>query len=426
MPVGHERGQLMTERPDGDPVDSERGPRDGNIVVFAQSAVQEILETLMKDRHQRGHVVGTTLEATESDEIETGRVVPDDSAEGTFELTDVVHEALSQATDRVAAAMQAVVSDWAQEARGYHEGFTERLRGHQGAGLDSFRAFIDLCVQSPVYLHERGTVDMTGNVILDLHARACLAAQEVHTLLANGFPTGALATWRTIHECAVIASLLNGRGRADDHALTRMWLDYGEVQRHDDAVEFNKHAATLGYDPFPVEILDMWQRRVDDARRGRNKQFGHQYGWASEITKPRRPNFYQLERLAGLGHLRGHYQWASHRVHADARGTEMNWFTRGERQARLVGPTNTQLVDPADLAMGSLSVATNCVLNGAHTGGPQFGEVVTMQVLGRFREEASNKLLEGDHQIAQAEEELQARLAQEMANDGPSKQPKAE
>src|SRR5437870_8332031 len=44
------------------------------------------------------------------------------------------------------------------------------------------------------------------------HVRACQVTDEIITLLENGFADGAMARWRTLHEIAVVTSLISQHG----------------------------------------------------------------------------------------------------------------------------------------------------------------------------------------------------------------------
>ena len=51
--------------------------------------------------------------------------------------------------------------------------------------------------------------DFVFEVLTRLHARACQVASEVLTLIKSGYPDGAHARWRSLHEIAVV-SILRG------------------------------------------------------------------------------------------------------------------------------------------------------------------------------------------------------------------------
>ena len=100
------------------------------------------------------------------------------------------------------------------------------------------------------------------------------------------------------------------------------------------------------------------KRGHDDLIQRYGGAFGKPYGWASGLDGPE-PTFRDLEKLAELTHLRGHYRWASHEVHSDAKGSALNVYERGGiTYSRLSGMTNTDLGEPGYLALISLHQCT--------------------------------------------------------------------
>ncbi len=77
-----------------------------------------------------------------------------------------------------------------------------------------------------------------ANALLMLHARTCLVASELETMIRCGYADGAAARWRTLHEMAVTIAVASiqvreskdmcaaGTGRASRIHLPRSDLDY--------------------------------------------------------------------------------------------------------------------------------------------------------------------------------------------------------
>jgi hypothetical protein len=294
---------------------------------------------------------------------------------------------------------------WVNDRHDYRTGFERRLRNAYGPGLDALETFIGLCADVVRDIYGRGGLEVTGEVLLDLHGRACLAAQEVHALLSKGFPQGALAAWRTIHETAVYASLLGEHGHEDDNRLTRRRLAFVDVERYRDAVIYQERAEEIDHEPIGGEEMS----KLEAASEAASKRWGtplkdRRNGWARELTDPAPATFDRLESLAGLAHLRGHYRWASHRVHADGRGNETNLRRRGDQVARVTGPTNTgAFVDAVDLTIGSLHVTTNTVLLNSRADAPHLGEVVAADLFGLMRGRIVEAFVEGHDIVTEAE-----------------------
>lgn len=86
--------------------------------------------------------------------------------------------------------------------------------------------------------------------------------------------------------------------------------------------------------------------------------FGTQCGWAAETLGNKRPTFADIERAAGIGHLRAHYGMASHNVHANPKGVFFKLGLLGEADILLAGPSNAGMSEPGQgAAIGMLQVS---------------------------------------------------------------------
>jgi len=386
---------------------TDLGPGDGDGIMVR---VRETFELFVEVLEQR---------ATERN-LTAAEVLP------RFKETEL----FDPVVDAVEAAILDRQPEFAAEVADYHQGFSERLRGYYREAFDGFQGFISICIESMSDAHTRGSgqIDLTGEVLLDLHARACLVSNEIYTLLTSGYPYGALAAWRTVHELSVIASTMDKHGRDNGADLTNRWIACDAVLRLQDAKIYQERHERLGYEPLADDDLRQMQDDVDEAIKAHGSSIAQPngYGWAVEICRPKPANFRTLEALAGRDHLRGHYRWASHRVHGDSRGNEHNWITRGDQSVRLAGPTNSGLVDAADLTLSSLWIATNCVLTGLRDDGEtEYEEVAMMLTLGRLRERVVQHFVDAQAKIDAAEEALLAEGATSTTETSSVEEPPA-
>lgn len=354
------------------------------------------------------------VDALEQQAIERGLTADEVVTE--FKNTEI----LDPVVDMVEAAILEHQADFVAEVVDYHQGFTERLRSYYAEAFDGFLVFVNICIESMHNAQDRGSgqIDLTGEVLLDLHARACLVSHEIYTLLANGYPFGALAAWRTVHELSVIATILDEHGRENGGELTDRWVACDDVLRLQDAEIYQERHERLGYEPLSDADMQTMRESVDEAieKYGPLIAARNGYGWAVEVCKPQAATFRSLEALAGRDHLRGHYRWASHRVHGDSRGNEHNLITRGGQTVRLAGPTNSGLVDAADLTLSSLLIATNCVLAGLRDDGQtEPEETVMMLTLARLRESVVQYFVDAQAKIDIAEAALLTNEAADQA-----------
>jgi len=79
------------------------------------------------------------------------------------------------------------------------------------------------------------------------------------------------------------------------------------------------------------------------------------YGWAGHHLGKAKPTFKDIERAAGIDHLRAHYRMASHNVHANPKGVFFKLGMLTESQVLLAGPSNAGLCEPGQCAALSLA-----------------------------------------------------------------------
>lgn len=269
----------------------------------------------------------------------------------------------------VALALKKDAPRMLAEYRGLNAAFEKRLYRRWGPALDLFFAITVCCqeIGSDGYVrasaasisdHERALLEAVSG----LQARTCRQAFEVHTLLAAGFPLGARALARAMHEAAVVADVLAVFGQTSDHEeLGLRFLAFDDVANFKDAEEYQRHAGRLGHEPFPDE--EMAELRA--AKRAALDLFpdlDRRFGWAGDLPGLRQRTFQELEAMAQLDHLRPYYTWASHEIHATPKGVRLNQVERPDGLVKLTGRTNEGLADPAQGALISLCQVTSSML----------------------------------------------------------------
>jgi hypothetical protein len=252
--------------------------------------------------------------------------------------------------------------------------------------------------------------DYVFEVLTRLHARACQIAYEILVLLKSGLADGAHARWRSLHEISVTAFLIG----ANDNTLAERYLLHDEVESYKAAQIYQEHYASLGYEPLSVEeIADL--KKIHDSLVDRfGKNYRSDYGWASVVTKNERPTFRDIERCAGLEHLRPYYKMACHNVHANPKGIFFKLGLYPESgDILLAGPSNVGLTDPGQLTALSLSQISTTLL----TQEPNIDRIVVCKIL-----------LELEREIAQAfsdaENSIKEKLAYNKANSADAKKPR--
>jgi hypothetical protein len=191
-----------------------------------------------------------------------------------------------------------------------------------------------------------------------------LVLAEVHALMVGGFPMGALARTRSLHETAVTAVLLADHGRAPATAdLGERFLLHAGI---DEARDFAL-ADSLGLEVDPAELDRVRDNRANLVSRY-GRMYAKDYGWARPlvpaISASARVSFDQLEALASSGLSRLNYRLGGHHVHASAWTIQLTTMPRGGQDYRLTGPTNVGFAGPAAIALAAASVSTGAVIRG--------------------------------------------------------------
>ena len=252
--------------------------------------------------------------------------------------------------------------------------------------------------------------DHLFEALVGLHARACRTAAEVHHLLCGGFPMGALARCRTLHELAVTAIILADYGSRDEHNdLAERYLLHEVVHAFGDAETYQKNYEAMGHEPFTDEDMATLTEQRDALVDRFGKSFTSLYGWAANLVGKTRPEFRHLERLAEVSHLRSYFRWASHEVHADSKGLALNVVERGGVAYMVAGRTNAGLAEPGHMALISLHQVTVSMLLSPEM--PAMLDVQALQAMRLLVERAGEAFDLAEESIAAAEERFQARQA---------------
>lgn len=252
--------------------------------------------------------------------------------------------------------------------------------------------------------------DFRFEALTSLHAQACLVAGEVFELLNGGWPHGAHARSRTLHEIAVFAGVIAEHAEVAERFLVHEAI---EGARSLDTYQA-KLAGRSGYKPFTKEQVDSVHARRDAALKRFDKPFGGYYGWAVPLFPPKvHITFEKLEELAGLSHLRPFYDWATHlAVHASSRGARLNVLQRGDEKFRLSGPTNAGLADPAGSSLTSLVQVTTSLLVHGRPLSDDPTPVVILKAFLQLTDEAGDAFLAAHRRLEEKEAKVQQEKAQ--------------
>lgn len=249
-------------------------------------------------------------------------------------------------------------------------GFEKRLRQRWGSALDLYYmiavAYQEMGAEgyqeaSQHYAHDENTRALL-EAVSGLQARSCRQSLEVLALLEGGFPKAAHVISRSMHEGAVVTSVLSEYGSTPEHVdIGLRFLLFDQITNLMDAEEHQKYAERIDHEPFSEN--EMTALREAKARvLERFPRLDRKMGWAGDLPGLKRRTFEELEVIAGIDHLRPYYTWASHEVHAYPKGVRLNQSGRDGEVWKLAGRTNAGLADPAQGALIALSQVTASML----------------------------------------------------------------
>lgn len=182
-----------------------------------------------------------------------------------------------------------------------------------------------------------GRQEVVVGVLREIHARACHVTYQVYALLRSGFPVGAEALLRTLHELDVVSSVIAKHG--PDTA--ERYLAHSAIEDAKDAEQYQLHAAQLGQKPYTATEMVAIRQAAAAARAKHGNAIAPAYGWAVGAVAGRSrdaPSIADLEKDAGLAHFSPYRSFGNHRLHAGSKGLRLNRIEfRGEVMLRVMG-----------------------------------------------------------------------------------------
>ena len=205
----------------------------------------------------------------------------------------------------------------------------------------------------------RRSGDDVFEALTRLHGRACQVSGEILILLRSGFADGALARWRTLHEISLVAALIYEHGQN----LAEKYLLHQTIQQYKLACQLQMHHERLGQEAVSEDVLSRLKEKRDRLVARFGTPFKDDYGWAADITHPKRPNLSNIEECIDQEHWRPYYKMASGNVHPNSHEL---YFRLGlashQRDVILAGPSNMGLADPGHATAISLNQTTAVLL----------------------------------------------------------------
>ncbi len=255
-----------------------------------------------------------------------------------------------------------------EELRGKEKKYIDNLFEDYKKGFDYLQIFIDLnkyCGKRILEEYEKKQQNSESKkdfLLFRIQSRACQIATEIQTLLRYGYPDGAIARWRTLHEMSVIFLVLVDQ----PIELTEMFTDYEVIEKLRRAKDFEEQRDKLGWPPIEKEQLERLIEFKNNVTIKYGKEFLRSYGWTLNLLPKGKRNFKELEKLVHLDYMRPFYSWSNDNVHSGAGGliSRLGQIERGKTSyLGFAGPSFYGLADPAQFTTTSLYSITSRILD---------------------------------------------------------------
>lgn len=318
-------------------------------------------------------------------------------------MEEVVQGSVSKISDILYTSLTSSSAEMIEDQRLLRQEFEARLLRRWTKPLKLLETIIVLAMESgeefcnDLYMEREDLENkVVVEVIVKLHVKSCRIANEILCLLKAGFAEGALARWRTLHEVTVISLFIAERG----NDLAIRYLEYEDIERYRDMLEFQRQAEVLGYDPLSKEQVEAITNRKNDLIDKYGRDYTEEYGWLSHIFPKGRRNLREIESDVGTGHWRPYYRLANNYVHSGPRGTLYSLGNMEGSNVLIPGSSNYGLSTPGQNTGISLHLITTCLL----TLFPTIQRLSALQVNDKFLEELCSSFAEVQKELEYEEE----------------------
>jgi Family of unknown function (DUF5677) len=293
--------------------------------------------------------------------------------------------------------------NWPAESRAQRReiaGFRKRLEARWGSALELLRFLVtisrELGSESNVEMRVAANSKESNliEVVTRCHARACTLVEEIICLLSAGFPDGAMARWRTLHEVAVVALFIQQHGED----IAERYVRHLAVDSYKAASEYRECQDRLGLQPISDKDFEEMRTASEAAVEHFGRNFRGDYGWAADALG-KEPKFVDIERHVRLNALRTYYRMAGHSIHANPKGAFFSLGLMQETPTLLAGPSNAGLADPGHSAAISLTQVSSALVV-VH---PTFDNLVGLAIMAKIEPEIGKAFLKAHNKLERDE-----------------------
>lgn len=297
------------------------------------------------------------------------KMVEESGAANDEEISKVIEETLPGAISKVSKLIHETLmhnsAAMLAERRKSTNAFCRRNLKRWKPAFDLFETYIVICTEAGEQFNKAlrpkavEKCDITFDLVVRHHARACHIAEEILCLLKCGFADGAHARWRALHEVAVTAMFIGKHG--DQCAERFYWHEI--VESYKGMLIHKEYENRLQEKGPSTEDIAEYKIMYESLIEKFGKDFSQPYGWASFILPNKKVTFADIEKDVGLDHMRPYYKWASQNIHSGAKGIRKKLgLCEATEDILLVGRSNSGMTDPAHATAISLAQVTSALL----------------------------------------------------------------
>ncbi|UUY00094.1 DUF5677 domain-containing protein [Sphingomonas sp. J315] len=158
-------------------------------------------------------------------------------------IDEVIDGTFPKMTDTLYAELSRRSSAMLREHRKIRKGFVRRNFRRWRAGFDLLEQLIVISQETGQAINEAlrpaaiEANDALFEAVITNHARAVQVSREIMTLMIGGFPDGALARWRTLHEIGVTSVFLSQQGPT----VAKRYILHDHITSYKRALNYMEH-----------------------------------------------------------------------------------------------------------------------------------------------------------------------------------------
>ncbi len=366
-------------------------PPEG-IAELTHHILSDNTENFLWDNKDKENIQHYTISFDDKDAEEITRMVE--------KLTSKIPEIIDDTSKKTARSIfKTLRAKWSVEGiiQAYEtDGFCQRLEDRWGEGLGLLRMLLTACREIGSEANKRYRRSKSKKhqfrrfVLIRLQSRSCQVADEIITLMENGFANGAMARWRTLQEIAVIASLIENGGEE----LAERYILHDAVDWKRRVDEYDKTQVPLGYKPIAKSLRKEVEKNYADVLKRFGNEFKDEYGWASSIIKGK-ATFRRLQEEADYAGMTPYYKLASYNIHAGAHSMFNSLTNMGNDEILLSGRSNSGLLDPGQNTAFSLVQITACLSKVKK----DIGYIIQQRTIIEIRDATQKAFLKGERKL---------------------------